>query len=155
MKKSVLYSVLEGILLILPPLLFSTVLSVIYIFAGQFAAPFCGVLIWLAWLTCFVFAVRRKSAGSALCLAAILFLSCGFYGLSLAADYEFFSFPVGIHALFTLFGAPFDVAVSGVRLVLPEEGAAAILVCMLYLLLVIASSGYAAVQFGKKKKKKL
>ncbi|MBQ7923639.1 MAG: hypothetical protein IJ325_13865 [Clostridia bacterium] len=152
MKKSFWYSVMEGVLLILPPLLVSAVLSVLHILLEQ-ASPVFGALTWLAWLVSLVFAIRRKSAGGALGLAVLLFFSCGFYGLSLAADYGFFTFPAGIHALFTLFGAPYDVTASGVCFFLPEEGASAILTCMAYLALVVASSGYAAYRFGKKKKR--
>lgn len=154
MKKSFLYPIVEGILLILPPLLISAVLAVLYLTLDSLAAPVFGVLIWVTWFISVLFTMIRKSAGGALGLGILLFCSCGFYGLSLAADYEMFFFPAVVRALFTLFGAPYSLTTAGIRSFLPEEGAAAILACTGYLLLVIVSSAYAAIRFGKKTKRK-
>ena len=154
MKKTAFYSFLEGIARILPPLLISSVLSVLYLLFGKSTALVFGSLIWLSWLVYLIFTIRKESPGYAMVQAILLFISCGFYAITLATKYELFSLPIDIQALFTLFSTPYTVMVMGIRSFLPEEGTAAIFACSIYLILVIVASGYAAHQFGQNKNKK-
>jgi len=167
MKKSFLISVMNGILCILPPLLFSAVLSVLHLMLERISAadassvsrflrdlPVLGIGIWLVWLVSFIIAVRWKSGGTAFCIAGLLFASCVFFGLSFAAGYGIFAFPAGLQALFTMFGAPYAVLASGLQFWIPEDGTAAMLACTVYLVLVIISAGYAAIRFGGVTKQK-
>ena len=152
MKKSLLFSLAEGFLMILPPLLINAVLTVLFLRAHTSGAVVFGLLSWLCWLTALIIILKRHAAGAALTLGGLLFCSCGFYGLYLMAKYELFSLSAGVHALCALFGAPYGMTTAGIMTFLPEEGSAAIFSCIAYLFLVITASVFAAVRFGKKKK---